>query len=192
MKRVAWVLVLGLVPGLALARRPERSEYARDSAVERADQRGDRAERREKRERIRKEMQLRRIITLADELGLTEAETLRIREVLAAGDERKQALGKQLRGHIKALKEMAQGSPTADEVNAQLVLISELRRQMQVEEERQLQEASAGLSPARKAQMALILGLHDRRVQAQMLKVRSEGSGTAAGEGGAELLDADF
>lgn len=173
LKGVMWgLLLLGALPAWANPDRdgPQKvAPYERDMRMDRHDRRGDRQE---KIERVRKEMAMRRLLRLTDELGLNESQALKLRDVLQAGDARKQVHQGRLREEVNGLKSLSEGAPTAEQVAAQLKRIADLRAALLAEDEQVVNDAAAGLPPAKKARLALVLGRHEQAMRNMTLGQR--------------------
>lgn len=167
---VTAVLVLaGVGPVLAQSKddRREARDDRREERVDRQDRRGDRAERIKK---TRKEMELRRTLQIADELGLQETQALQVRDALRVGDDKRLALGQALRTEVAELKRLGKGSPTAKDVEERIRKIQDVRIKLVQADEEMLVAASRGLAPNQKARLAVLMGKHDRQMRFLMMR----------------------
>lgn len=142
----------------------------------------------ERMQRARKEMELRRTLKVADELGLQESQALAMREVFHHGDDQRIALALSIKAEVDDLKRLGKGNPTLVEVDAKLKRIMELRAQLQKVEGDTLEAASKGLSPSQKARLAVVLGMHDRQMKMMMMRQLARRNGVEAFEAEASEL----
>jgi hypothetical protein len=127
-----------------------------------------REERGDRRKRAKKEMDMARVLRIADAVSLNEAQALRVSEALRAGDEKRREVRKQLKVVVKELQAMSDGTPSQREVDAKVKQAQELRVQVMKVEEETLEGASKGLAPQQKAKMAIVLGIHDKKMRKMM------------------------
>src|SRR4051794_18752580 len=106
MKRLAlWCVVMGLGSSSAWAQK-EGKAAKDDSQDERMDRQDRREERQQRLRGARREMELRRTVLIADELGLQETQALAIRDVLRAGDDKRMKLRQSIKAEVDELKRL--------------------------------------------------------------------------------------
>lgn len=139
--RVA-VLGLALFPLAVLAGPQERGDMSD----------AERAERRERR------MRMMRVVGLSEELGLEEAQALKMAETMRQFDERRRPLQQQVRESAEVLRRAAQGEAAAlGQVDAATQRVFEARTQLATLDREMYQALSRDLAPQQRAQLALFL-----------------------------------
>jgi hypothetical protein len=139
--RVA-VLSLALFPLAVLAGSQEREDLSE----------AERVERREKRVRMM------RVLGLAEELGLQEAQALKMAETMRQFDERRRPLQQQVRESAEVLQRAAQGESAAlGQVDSATQRVFEARTQLAALDRDMYQALSRDLAPQQRAQLALFL-----------------------------------
>lgn len=109
-----------------------------------------------RRAHIAKRMRMVRTIGLAEALDLSEAEALRAREVMSKFDERRMAIGKQMREAMDTLRQAARGEASAQKgVDEALKRVRDLRAQVQALSDEMFQALTREFTPERKAKAAL-------------------------------------
>jgi hypothetical protein len=158
-------------------------------------------DREQRREQMEKRMRLARTLGLAEALDLSEPEALRLREVLARIDAKREPLKKQLRESMEVVKKAAQGDPAAEKgVDEALRRLRELRGQMMALHDEAFQAIAKDLPPQKKAKAALFLArfrermgmkagearmkFREMRMQGPMDGGRGGGPGGPGGPGG--------
>jgi hypothetical protein len=165
MRKTVYALAL-LAPLAAPAAPPDRPASAGRGPPEAA-------ERDARREQMQKRMRLTRTLGLAEALDLTEAEALRMREVLARFDEKREPLRLKMREAREQLQKAARGDAAAQKgVDDALKRTRELRGQILALHDEQLQAITQGLTPERKARAALFLDRFRERMGRGMGEVR--------------------
>jgi hypothetical protein len=107
-------------------------------------------------ERMVKRMRLARTLGLAERLDLTEAEALKLRDVMGKYDDRLLAIGKQMREAMETVKKAARGDGAAQKgLDEALKRLRELRGQAQAASDEMLDAVTKGFTPERKAKAAL-------------------------------------
>jgi hypothetical protein len=172
-------MLMVVVPALAMARPPPRGQERleqREDDEGGPPERGERMEdRRERRQRAKKEMELRRTLRIADEVGLDEGQTLKVSEMLKAGDEKRNVAQEQIKSAVEQLREISKGAPSAKDVDGKIKEIQDLRARMLALEVETLNNAAKGLAPHQKAKLALVLGVHERQMRAMMFQEHGRG-----------------
>jgi hypothetical protein len=137
------------------------------------------------RARMEKRMRLARTLGLAEALDLNEAEAMRMREVLARFDEKREPLRKQAHEARQTLKKAARGDPTAQKgVDDALKRLRDLRGQTMALRDDLLQSITRDLTPERKARAALFLERFRERMGGKMGEVREKVLRFRRGPGG--------
>jgi len=118
-----------------------------------------------RREQMEKRMRLARTLGLAEALDLSEAEALRLREVLARIDVKREPLRKQLRESMELVRKAAQGDPAAQGgVDEALRRLRDLRGQMMALHDETFEAVTRDLPPQKKAKAALFLSRFRERM----------------------------
>lgn len=139
------VLTLSLLPMLALAAPPNAPS-------------GDELARMEKRARMT------RVVALAEELELTEAQALKMADTMRQFDERRRPLVQQVRESAQVLRRAAQGEASAlSQVDAAVQKIFDARVQLGALSREMYQALAKDLSPQKRAQLAIFMARHEGR-----------------------------
>jgi hypothetical protein len=109
-------------------------------------------------EQWQKRARLMRTLAIADALGLDDAGTLRLNAQLASYEERRQPLQQQLFAESQTLRRAARGDTTAlGQVDGAIQKIFALKAQLEQLDRALFTELSAGLTPQKKAALALAM-----------------------------------
>ena len=109
-----------------------------------------------RRAHVAKRMRMVRTIGLAEALDLSEAEALRAREAMSKFDERRMAIGKQMREAKETLRQAARGDAAAQKgVDEALKRTRDLRAKMLALSDEMFQAVTREFTPERKAKAAL-------------------------------------
>jgi len=114
----------------------------------------------------RKQARMKRVLSLAEELDLNEAQALRMSETMRQFDERRFPLMQQVHASAQLLRRAAQGDTTAQpQVDAAVQKVFEARAQLTALDRELYQALSKDLSPQKRAQLAIFLARHEGRVK---------------------------
>jgi hypothetical protein len=123
--------------------------------------------------RMEKRMRLARTLGLAEALDLSEAEAIRMRDVLARFDEKREPLRKQVGEARQTLRKAARGDAAAQKgVDDALKRLRDLRGQMFALRDELFQAITKDLTPERKARAALFMERFRERMGGKMGEVR--------------------
>jgi len=137
------------------------------------------------RAQMEKRMRLARTLGLAEALDLNEVEAMRMREVLARFDEKREPLRRQVQEARQTLKKAARGDAAAQRgVDDALRRLRDLRGQMLALRDELFQAISRDLTPERKARAALFLERFRERMGGKMGEVREKVLRFRRGPGG--------
>lgn len=135
-----------------------------------------------RRAHMMKRMRMVRTIGLAEALDLNDAEALHARDVMSKFDEKRMAIGKQMREAGETLRQAARGDAAAQKgVDEALKRIRELRSQAQALSDEMFQAVTKGFSPERKAKAALFFHHLRGRMAMHMMELRGRGMGGMGG-----------
>jgi len=149
------VLTLTLLPVLALAAPPEG---------------GDEAERAEKRTRMM------RVLGLAEELELSEAQALKMAETMRQFDERRRPLVAQVRESAQVLDRAADGDASMQsQVDQAVQRVFDARAQLTTLDREMYQSLSRDLPPQKRAKLAIFMARHEGKMAKLLKKVEREG-----------------
>ena len=179
-----------LAPAVALAQGAPPPPKAPDAPTGRLEQPQERWE------RVERRIRLARALGLADALDLDEAQAARMNEVMVSFDAKRKPLLEQIRSQVRVLREAARPGRTgrdakvpppdpklAGAVDQATAAIFDARGQLLALDREMLQTLSKGLSPEKKARMALFFARFRQRFGMEILE-RSEHGGGGGGPGG--------
>jgi hypothetical protein len=137
-----------------------------------------------RRAHMMKRMRMVRTIGLAEALDLSEAEALKARDAMSKFDDRRVALGKQMREVGETLRKAARGDAAAQKgVDEALKRQRDLRAQAQALSDEMFQAVTRDFTPERKAKAALFFHHLRGRMASHMMQLRGRGGGMG-GRGG--------
>jgi hypothetical protein len=135
-----------------------------------------------RRAHMMKRMRMVRTIGLAEALDLSEAEALHVRDVMSKFDDKRTAIGKQMREAGETLRQAARGDAAAQKgVDEALKRVRELRGQAQALSDEMFQAVTKGFTPERKAKAALFFHHLRGRMAMHMMELRGRGMGGMGG-----------
>jgi hypothetical protein len=109
-------------------------------------------------EQWQKRARLMRTLAIADALELDDAATLKLRDRLMRFEEKRAPLQSQLMEQVVVLRRAAKGDTTAyAQVDGAIQKVLSLRSQLEAMDRELFAELSAGLSPQKKARLALAM-----------------------------------
>jgi hypothetical protein len=137
-----------------------------------------------RRAHMMKRMRMVRTIGLAEALDLSEAEALKARDAMSKFDDRRVALGKQMREVGDTLRKAARGDAAAQKgVDEALKRQRDLRGQAQALSDEMFQAVTRDFTPERKAKAALFFHHLRGRMASHMMQLRGGGMGGRGGMG---------
>ncbi|OJH33877.1 hypothetical protein [Cystobacter ferrugineus] len=127
-------------------------------------------------ERAEKRTRMMRMLSLAEELELNEAQTLKMADTMRQFDERRRPLLEQVRESAQLLKKAAKGDAAAQaQVDQAVQRVFEARAQLTALERDLYQALAKDLPPQKRAQLAISLARHGGRKEANLMKSDREG-----------------
>lgn len=127
-------------------------------------------------ERAEKRTRMARMLSLAEDLELNEAQTLKMADTMRQFDERRRPLLEQVRTSAQLLRKAAKGDAAAQsQVDQTVQRVFDARAQLSVLEREQYQALAKDLSPQKRAQLAIFLARHGARKDAGLMKSEREG-----------------
>ena len=139
-----------LTSNLALAAAPPAARMPRGELSDE-----DRADRREERER---RVRMMFVVGLAEALGLTEAEALRLSDKVKGQEEKRRPVREQMLEAMRTVKAAADGDPAAlPQVDQAVQRVLDGRQQMAALDKELFAVLSKDLSPQKRAQLAVFL-----------------------------------
>lgn len=124
-------------------------------------------------DQVRKRARLARTLGLAEALDLSEAEALKMRDLLSRFDERRQPIHRQFHDAMAQVRKAARGDAAAQKsVDDALRRLREARGQLQALDDEMFQALSKDLTPERKARAALFLTRFRQRMETKMRHLR--------------------
>jgi hypothetical protein len=151
------VLTLSLLPLVALSAPPEQVPDA------------------ERAERIEQRMRTKRVVTLATQLELDEAQALRMAETMRQFDERRRSLRVQVRESAQVLRRAAQGDTSAEsQVDQAVQRAFDARAQLAALDREMYQSLAKDLPPQKRARLALFMARQGDKMGKMMKKLDRE------------------
>jgi hypothetical protein len=130
-------------------------------------------------ERVEKRTRMMRMLSLAEELELSEAQTLKMADTMRQFDERRRPLLEQVRASAQLLRKAAKGDAAAQsQVDQAVQRVFEARAQLTTLERDLYQALAKDLPPQKRAQLAISLARHGGRKEANLMKSDHEGRHT--------------
>lgn len=157
MKTKLMVLCLSLSSLMAFAAPPPPPAPAPGPAM--GGKRGDREERREERmENRENKVRLMYLVAISEALELTDAEALKLGDKLKAVEDKRRPLRQQMGESMKSLRDAADGDQAAlGQVDANVQKVLDGRAQMAALDKEMFAQLSQGLTPQKRAKLALVL-----------------------------------
>jgi hypothetical protein len=135
-------------------------------------------------ERLEKRARLARTLGLAEALDLSEADALKMRELMARFDEKRAPLQKQVWEGMQVLRRAATGDQAAQkDVDTALKGVFDARAQIQALDREMFQAVTKGLGPEQRAKAAVFFALFQGRLGGQMGKAMQMRHGMGPGMG---------
>ena len=130
-------------------------------------------------ERLEKRVRMMRVLNLAEELELNDAQALKLADTMRQFDERRRPLLEQVRDSARLLRQAARGDPAAQaQVDPAVQRVFEARAQLTTLERDLYQALAKDLPPAKRAQLALSLARHGARREDPGMKSDRDGRRT--------------
>ena len=149
------VLTLTLLPLVAMAQPPE----AKDGA-----------------ERAEKQARMMRVLGLAEELELNEAQALKMAETMRQFDEKRRPLLEQVRDSAQVLRRAADGDTSVQsQVDPAVQRVFDARTQLATLDRDMYQTLARDLPPQKKARLAIFMAHHDDKLLRMVRKLEREG-----------------
>jgi hypothetical protein len=122
-------------------------------------------------ERVEKRTRMMRMLSLAEELELSEAQTLKMADTMRQFDERRRPLLEQVRASAQLLRKAAKGDAAAQsQVDQAVQRVFEARAQLTALERDLYQALAKDLPPQKRAQLAISLARQGGRKEANLMK----------------------
>ncbi|HEX8439283.1 hypothetical protein [Archangium sp.] len=138
------VLTLTLLPLVALAAPPEEKDAA---------------------ERAEKQTRMMRVLGLAEELELNEAQALKMAETMRQFDEKRRPLLEQVRDSAQVLRRAAEGDTSAQaQVDPSVQRVFDARTQLTALDRDMYQTLAKDLPPQKRAQLAIFMARHEGKL----------------------------
>ena len=173
-----FALPLLLVPALALAQGGPPAKAPAPGAEASSPGSPEQAE--ERWERMAKRMRLARALGLAEALDLDETQATKMNEIMGSFDARRKAPLEQIRASVKVLREAARASQGAKDAKAApadgkavdqaVAAIFDARSQLLGVDREMFQALAKGLTPEKRARMALFLARFRQRFGMEILE----------------------
>lgn len=149
------VLTLTLLPLVSLAEPPG----AKDSA-----------------ERVERQLRLMRVVGLAEELELDEAQALKMADTMRQFDERRRPLLVQVRESAQVLRKAARGDAQAQsQVDQAVQRVFDARTQLTAVDRDMYQALARELPPGKRARLAIFMARHDGKMMRLLRTADREG-----------------
>jgi len=117
-------------------------------------------------ERTEKQARMKRVLSLAEELELNEAQALRMADTMRQFDERRAPLLRQVHASAQLLRRAAKGDPSAQsQVDQAVQGVFDARAQLTTLDRELHQALSKDLPPQKRAQLAIFLARHESKVK---------------------------
>jgi len=164
---------LTLAPG-AFAQAPK------EAAGDTANQRSGHRDFAKQRERFERKARLMRLLAISDALDLSDAAALQLDKTLAKYDARRRPLQDAIMQGVEVLRRAAHGDATASpQVDPTLKKMVDARSQLHAIDFQMFQEIAKGLSPQKRARLALVMA----RLPSDLRAVARGGHGGHGGRG---------
>ena len=151
------VLTLSLLPLVSLAQPPEEK-----AAVERAE----------------RQTRLMRVVGLAEELELDEAQALKMADTMRQFDERRRPLVEQVQESAQVRRRAARGEAQAQsQVDQAVKQVFDARAQLTALERDMYQALAKELPPQKRAQLAIFMARHDGKMKMEKLLRKADREG---------------
>ncbi|AKJ05887.1 hypothetical protein ATI61_110365 [Archangium gephyra] len=151
------VLTLCLLPLASLAQTPEAKEAA---------------------ERAERQTRLMRVVGLAEELGLEEAQALKMADTMRQFDERRRPLVEQVQESAQVLRKAAQGdASTQSQVDQAVQRVFDARTQLTALDRDMYQALARDLPPQKRAQLAIFMARHDGKMKMEKMLRKADREG---------------
>jgi len=149
------VLTLTLLPVVALAAPPEGNEAA---------------------ERVEKQTRMMRVLGLAEELELNEAQALKMAETMRQFDEKRRPLLEQVRDSAQVLQKAAQGDTSVQsQVDPSVQRVFDARAQLTALDRDMYQALAKDLPPQKRARLAIFMARHEGKLMKLVRQMEREG-----------------
>jgi ATP-dependent Lon protease len=149
------VLTLTLLPLVALAAPPEEKDDT---------------------ERAEKQTRMMRVLGLAEELELNEAQALKMAETMRQFDEKRRPLLEQVRDSAQVLKKAAEGDTSAQsQVDPSVQRVFDARAQLTTLDRDMYQALSKDLPPQKRAKLAIFMARHEGKLLKLVRTMEREG-----------------
>jgi hypothetical protein len=149
------VLLLPLLPLAVMAAPPEASDAA---------------------ERVEKQTRMMRVLGLAEELELNEAQALRMAETMRQFDEKRRPLLEQVRDSAQVLRRAADGDTSVQsQVDPAVQRVFDARAQLATLDRDMYQSLAKDLPPQKRARLAIFMARHEGKLMKLVRKMEREG-----------------
>lgn len=149
------VLTLTLLPLVAMAAPPQEESAA---------------------ERMEKQTRMMRVLGLAEELELNEAQALKMAETMRQFDEKRRPLLEQVRDSAQVLRRAASGDTAVQsQVDQAVQRVFDARAQLATLDRELYQSLARDLSPQKRAQLAIFMARHEGKLMKMVRKMDREG-----------------
>jgi hypothetical protein len=127
-------------------------------------------------ERVEKRIRMSRVLNLAEDLELNEAQTLKMADTMRQFDERRRPLLEQVRTSAQLLRQASKGdAPAQSQVDQAVQRVFDARAQLALLEREQYQALAKDLSPQKRAQLAIFLARTGARRDPGLMKSDRDG-----------------
>lgn len=127
-------------------------------------------------ERLEKRTRMMRVLSLAEDLELNEAQAVKMADTLRQFDERRRPLMQQVRESAQVLKRAASGDASVQaQVDGAVQRVFDARTQLAALDRELFQVLAKDLPPQKRAQLAIFLARHEGRMAASLRKLDREG-----------------
>lgn len=151
------VLTLTLFPLVALAQAPEEKEAV---------------------ERVERQTRLMRVVGLAEELELEEAQALKMADTMRQFDERRRPLLEQVQESAQVLRKAARGDTSAQsQVDQAVQRVFDARTQLTALDRDLYQALARDLPPQKRAQLAIFMARQDGKMKMERMLRKADREG---------------
>lgn len=151
------VLTLTLLPLVALAQAPEEKEAV---------------------ERVERQTRLMRVVGLAEELELEEAQALKMADTMRQFDERRRPLLEQVQESAQVLRKAARGDTSAQsQVDQAVQRVFDARTQLTALDRDLYQALARDLPPQKRAQLAIFMARQDGKMKMERMLRKADREG---------------
>lgn len=127
-------------------------------------------------ERAEKRTRMMRVLSLAEELELNESQAVKMADTMRQFDERRRPLMQQVRESAQVLRRAASGDASAQsQVDSAVQRVFDARTQLTSLDRELFQALAKDLPPQKRAQLAIFLARHERRMADSLKKLDREG-----------------